>query len=114
MVCLHHRLNDYRSGIQSKRITSLVNTFDSLNLQFTGEEDDCLYHIVTGRIFPNTVRDHVLAVFKTGKELQYEFEEKCVKPLSTTSIWSPLKRVNLVGFKKSDKPTPLKLEIKIH
>ena len=52
---LHH----YRRGIQSKCIISLVNKFDSPNLQFTDAEDDRLFHIVTGRIFPNIVRDHV-------------------------------------------------------
>ena len=36
-----------------------------------------------------------------------------MKPLSTTSIWPPLKKVNLVGFKKSDKPAPLKIENKV-
>ena len=78
-------------------------------MQFTDRKYDRLYRIVTGGIFLNTVRDHVLAVFKIGKELQYEFKEKCLKLLSATSIWSPLKKVNLVGFKNSDKPAPLKI-----
>ena len=39
---LHHHLDNYRRGIQSKCIISLVNTFDSLNLQFTDAEDDGL------------------------------------------------------------------------
>ena len=110
---IHHMLNKYRKGVQSNKVVNLVKTFDTFKLQFTDIVDHRLYNIVTGRVFPDAARD-VLAVYNKGFELFHKFTEERLQISSEVSIWAPLKKVNLMTFKKCDKPQPQVIEGKIY
>ena len=70
-------------------------------MYFSDIEDNRLYNIVTGRVFPDAVRD-VLSVYQKGSQLFNQFFEERLHPSSKVSIWAPLKKANLTVVEKEE------------
>ena len=106
---LHHHLNKAHQTIQSSRVIQLVAMFDKLGLSMAEKDNKRLYNIATGKVFPEHIYKLLLSVTATGEQLLSEF---CTERLSTdnkTSLFSPIKKVNIPVFRSCEKKEKVKI-----
>ena len=63
---LHHHLNKAHSDIQARRVKSLVTPLEDFGLFMSAREDNRLYNIVTGKVFPEEICDKLFSINDDG------------------------------------------------